>query len=92
MMGDFSLTATLAGQVKVMPGQDFFGWLLSTTFPDIMIATADFFVGLALYQSHPGREVIILPGSIVGGGGTGWRPPAKPGGPPDLSTLLNKYQ
>ncbi len=51
MMGDFSLTATLAGQIKVMPGQDFFGWLLSTTFPDIMVATADFFVGLALYQA-----------------------------------------
>ena len=51
MMGDFSLTATLAGQLKVMPGQDFFGWLLSTTFPDITIAAADFFVGLALYQA-----------------------------------------
>ena len=51
MMGDFSLAATLAGQIKVMPGQDFFGWLLSTTFPDIMVAAADFFVGLALYQS-----------------------------------------
>ena len=32
MMADFSLSATLAGQVKVMPGVSFFGWLLQTTF------------------------------------------------------------
>lgn len=51
MMADFSLSATLAGQVKVMPGQNFFGWLLLTTFPDIMVATADFFIGLALYRT-----------------------------------------
>ena len=50
MMADFSLSATLAGQVKVMPGTDFFGWLLLTTFPDIAILAADFFVGLALYR------------------------------------------
>jgi hypothetical protein len=50
MMADFSLSATLAGQVKVMPGVDFFGWLLLTTFPDIAILAADFFVGLALYR------------------------------------------
>jgi hypothetical protein len=51
MMADYSLSATLAGQVKVMPGADFFGWLLATTFPDIMIALADFLVGLALYRA-----------------------------------------
>ncbi len=50
MMADFSLSATLAGQVKVMPGADFFGWLLLTTFPDIAILVADFLVGLALYR------------------------------------------
>ncbi len=51
MMADFSLTATLAGQIKVMPGQNFLGWLLLTTFPDIMFALADFLVGLALYRA-----------------------------------------
>ena len=51
MMADFSLAATLAGQVKVMPGQNFIGWLLLTTFPDIMIALADFLTGLALYRA-----------------------------------------
>jgi hypothetical protein len=51
MMADFSLSATLAGQVKVMPGVNFFGWLLLTTFPDIMIALADFFTGLGLYRA-----------------------------------------
>ena len=51
MMADFSLSATLAGQVKVMPGANFFGWLLLTTFPDIMIALADFLVGQALYRA-----------------------------------------
>jgi hypothetical protein len=51
MMADFSLSATLAGQMKVMPGQNFFGWLLATTFPDIMILLADFLTGLALYRA-----------------------------------------
>ncbi len=51
MMADYSLSATLAGQMNVMPGQNFFGWLLLTTFSDIMIALADFFVGLALYRA-----------------------------------------
>ena len=51
MMADYSLSATLAGQVKVMPCQNFFGWLLLTTFPDIMILVADFFLGLALYRA-----------------------------------------
>jgi hypothetical protein len=51
MMADYSLSATLAGQMKVMPGQNFFGWLLLTTFPDITIALADFLVGLALYKA-----------------------------------------
>ena len=37
MMADFSISATLAGQVKVMPGADFFGWLLETTLADIAI-------------------------------------------------------
>jgi hypothetical protein len=51
MMADFSLSATLSGQVQVMPGANFFGWLLLTTFPDIMIALADFLTGLALYRA-----------------------------------------
>jgi hypothetical protein len=51
MMADYSLSATLAGQMKVMPGANFFGWLLLTTFPDIMIAAADFLTGLALYRA-----------------------------------------
>ena len=51
MMADYSLSATLAGQVKVMPGVNFFGWLLLTTFSDIMIALADFLTGLALYRA-----------------------------------------
>jgi hypothetical protein len=51
MMADFSLSATLAGQVNVMPGQNFFGWLLLTTFPDIIILLADFLIGLALYRA-----------------------------------------
>ena len=51
MMADYSLSATLAGQVKVMPGANFFGWLLATTFPYIMIALADFLAGLALYRA-----------------------------------------
>lgn len=50
MMADFSISATLAGQIKVMPGADFFGWLLQTTFADIAILAADLFVGLALYK------------------------------------------
>jgi len=51
MMADFSLSATLAGQINVMPGQNFFGWLLLTTFPDIMVLLADFLIGLALYRA-----------------------------------------
>jgi len=51
MMGDMALSATLAGHLKVMPGQNFFGWLLLTTFPDIMVALADFLVGLVLYRA-----------------------------------------
>lgn len=50
MMADFSLSATLAGQVAVMPGANFFGWLLVTTFPDIAILLADLFLGLALFK------------------------------------------
>ena len=50
MMADFSLSATLAGKVAISPGVNFFGWLLLTTFPDIAILAADFFVGLALYR------------------------------------------
>jgi hypothetical protein len=51
LMADYSLSATLAGQLKVMPGNNFIGWLLLTTFPDIMILVADFLVGLALYRA-----------------------------------------
>lgn len=50
IMADYSLSATLAGQVKVMPGVDFFGWLLQTTFSDITILVGHFLVGLALYK------------------------------------------
>ncbi|MCX5889574.1 MAG: hypothetical protein NTY36_08990 [Deltaproteobacteria bacterium] len=50
MMADFSLSATLAGQIKVMPGTDFLGWLLQTTLADIGILVADLFLGLALYK------------------------------------------
>lgn len=51
MMADYSLSATLAGQVNVFPSQNFFGWLLQTTFSDIMILGADFLIGLALYRA-----------------------------------------
>jgi len=51
MMADFSLSATLAGQIAVRPGENFWGWLLLTTFPDMAIAFADFLVGLALYKA-----------------------------------------
>jgi hypothetical protein len=50
MMADFSLSATLAGQVKVMPEVDFLGWLLQTTLADIAILLADLLVGLSLYR------------------------------------------
>ena len=50
MMADFSLSATLAGQVKVMPGVSFFGWLLQTTFSDITVLVGHLLVGLALYR------------------------------------------
>jgi hypothetical protein len=50
LMADYSISATLAGQVKVMPGADFFGWLLQTTLADIAILAADLMVGLALYR------------------------------------------
>ncbi len=50
MMADFSISATLAGQVKIMPGLNFFGWLLQTTFADIAILVGSLMVGLALYQ------------------------------------------
>jgi hypothetical protein len=59
MMADFSLSATLAGQVKVMPGVNFFGWLLLTTFPDIMIALADFLVGLGLYRAILAEKLVV---------------------------------
>ena len=50
MMADFSLSATLAGQVKFRPGVDFLGWLLQTTLADIAILLADLLVGLSLYR------------------------------------------
>lgn len=51
MMADFSISATLAGQIKVMPGANFFGWLLQTTLADIAILVADLMMGLALYKA-----------------------------------------
>jgi hypothetical protein len=59
MMADYSLSATLAGQMKVMPGVNFFGWLLATTFPDIMIALADFLTGLALYRAILAEKSVV---------------------------------
>ena len=59
LMTDFSISATLAGQMKVMPGANFFGWLLLTTFPDIMIALADFLTGLALYRAILAEKSVI---------------------------------
>ena len=59
MMADFSLSATLAGHVKVMPGVNFFGWLLLTTFADIMIALADFLVGLGLYRAILAEKSVV---------------------------------
>ena len=50
MMADFSLNATLSGQLKIMPWDNFFAWLLLTTFPDIAILAADLLLGLALYR------------------------------------------
>ncbi len=50
MMADFSISATLSGQIKVLPGADFFGWLLQTNLADIVILAGDFFTGLALYK------------------------------------------
>ena len=51
MMADYSISATRDGWIKIMPGANLFGWLLLTTFPDIMILLADFLVGLALYKA-----------------------------------------
>jgi hypothetical protein len=50
LMADFSISATLAGQIKVMPSVSFFGWLLQTTFSDIAVLTGHLMVGLALYR------------------------------------------
>ncbi len=50
MMTDFSLSATLAGKMEVLPQTNFFGWLLLITLPDSAILLADFLVGLALYR------------------------------------------
>jgi hypothetical protein len=51
MMADFSAEATMTGFIKIMPWENFGGWLLQTTFPDIAILVADFLVGLALYRA-----------------------------------------
>jgi hypothetical protein len=51
LMADYAVAATLAGHIKIMPGVNFFGWLLLTTFSDIMILLADFLLGLALYRA-----------------------------------------
>ncbi|MCL4500977.1 MAG: hypothetical protein M1438_03850 [Deltaproteobacteria bacterium] len=50
LMADFSINATLTGQIKVMPGVDFFGWLLQATFSDITVLIGHLMVGLALYR------------------------------------------
>jgi hypothetical protein len=59
MMADYSFSATLAGQMKVTPGVNFFGWLLATTFPYTMIALADFLVGQALYRAIMTEKSVI---------------------------------
>ncbi len=51
MMGDFSISSTLAGKITVLPQNNFLGWLLLTTFPDMAALLADFLVGLALYRA-----------------------------------------
>jgi hypothetical protein len=51
MMADYSISATRDGWIKIMPWENFFGWLLLTTFPDIVILFADLMVGLALYKA-----------------------------------------
>ena len=51
LMADYSISATRDGWIKIMPWENFFGWLLLTTFPDIMILVADLLVGLALYKA-----------------------------------------
>jgi len=51
LMADYSLDATLHGFIRVKPQENFLGWLLETTFADIMILLADFLVGIALYNS-----------------------------------------
>jgi len=51
LMADYSISATRDGWIKIMPWENFFGWLLLTTFPDIAILFADFLVGLALYKA-----------------------------------------
>ncbi len=50
LMSDFSISATLAGQMKTMPGVSFSGWLLETTFADIAVLVGHLLVGLALYR------------------------------------------
>ncbi len=50
LMADYSISATRDGWIKIMPWDNFFGWLLLTTFPDIAVLFADFLVGLALYK------------------------------------------
>ena len=61
MMADYSLAAALAGQVKVMPGVNFFGWLLLTTFPGHHDRPGRLPGGPGPVPGHPGREVILLP-------------------------------
>jgi hypothetical protein len=66
MMSDFSLSATMGGQMKVMPSKDFLGWFLHTTFPYIAILAADYFLGLALYRTilAGGRQPADSPKSL----------------------------
>jgi hypothetical protein len=51
LMADFSLNATIHNSIKITPQQNFLTWILQTTFPDISVAAADFFVGTALYSA-----------------------------------------
>jgi hypothetical protein len=51
LMADYSIDGTLHGFMKFTPQANFIGWLLETTFADILILLADFLVGIALYNS-----------------------------------------
>ncbi len=50
MMADLSITSALKGAIKISLWEQPFSWLLQTMLPDILVLTADLFVGMALYK------------------------------------------